>query len=75
MSADWTAWAENRHRVRNRRALVRTAEPPPPPRATALAIDFRTNDYLGLGGTRSAEPSHFGPRGRRVLPRRRRNAS
>ncbi|WP_443094776.1 aminotransferase class I/II-fold pyridoxal phosphate-dependent enzyme [Rothia koreensis] len=49
MSADWTAWAENRHRVRNRRALVRTAEPPPPPRATALAIDFRTNDYLGLG--------------------------
>lgn len=49
MSADWTAWAENRHRVRNRRALVRTAEPPPPPRATALSIDFRTNDYLGLG--------------------------
>ncbi|MDN5617140.1 MAG: aminotransferase class I/II-fold pyridoxal phosphate-dependent enzyme [Kocuria sp.] len=49
MSTDWTEWAENRQRVRNRRALGRTAEPPPPPRTAAMAIDFRTNDYLGLG--------------------------
>lgn len=49
MNTDWNEWAENRQRVRKRRNLNRTADAPPATKSSATLMDFRSNDYLGLG--------------------------